>query len=275
MGWTAEETAGAVRAALAGHHRWGAGVDVHDVPVAGRDIQVLLSYARDPQRYAVCFALPDAAESAPDGPWTGTPVESPQEWAAEVAGWLEEEFCTGFARRAGRLPRDGFIELTARPGGCPDGWCLYGVTSESDVRRESGWDMAAARRARAEGRLIAWLRADHESAARTVEPPPALLRRLAHTRFGFAFTAAWPIRLLGHVAVAWEREATGVARVEAVETVEDAGPEAFRLLAGHGVHAAAEAGAHTVVGTHPGLAGLGFRSADGALRLRTRDRMPV
>lgn len=87
-----------MRGAPLERHDWGAGTDIHEALVQGSDVLVLLFYARDPLRYAVRFALPDPSDDEPDGPWTGTPVESVELWVQEVAGRLEEEFRTGFRR---------------------------------------------------------------------------------------------------------------------------------------------------------------------------------
>jgi hypothetical protein len=92
-----------------------------------------------------------------------------------------------------------------------------------------------------------------------------------------AFVAAESIRVVGHVAVVWERGEPGVARLATLETVAGTGAELARVLAGNAVHDAAEAGAQRVVSAsaHAALADLGFRQVSGVLTLETRDRQPV
>ena len=188
-----------MRGVLLGRHDWGAGIDIHEVFVQGSDVFVVLSYARDPLRYAIRCELQDPGDDEPDGPWTGTPVESVELWVEEVAGWLEEEFRTGFPRRAARMPGDGFIELRPRPGTDLGAVWLHSVLpgGEREVRPTPGLNADGPQQARREGRLIAWWQADDQSAARPIRGPLWLLRRWMRrnaVKWG-AFVAAESIRV--------------------------------------------------------------------------------
>ncbi|WP_432545330.1 hypothetical protein [Kineococcus sp. SYSU DK004] len=121
--WTGEVVVRALRERLLGEGAVTAGFAGLDVRAAlpgeppprapgpdGADavdhVVVLLRWRQDPCLYGVAFALePGGAsgdEGSPPGVSTGLPVDSPQEWAQEVAWWLAEELGTGLVRRAGR-----------------------------------------------------------------------------------------------------------------------------------------------------------------------------
>lgn len=285
MGLSADHIGAATRAALLGHHDWGAGTDIREVLIDNSDLLVVVSYARDPLSYAIRWQLPDPTADQPAGPWTGTAVSSAEEWAWEAAGWLQEEFSTGFVRRAGRTASDVGVELSRRPGKALGRLQLRAASPADDQAiRRARLDPAAAQRARADDRLITWLCVEDGSAAHRVGRAHRSSRRATHhspdaSPVARTFVAAESVRLLGQVVVSWESGGPDVARVDMLETVADAPAQVGQILAGHAVHEAAEAGATTVVTTaiHPSLAEVGFHadSSTGPMTLEARHRQPV
>lgn len=98
------------------------------------------------------------------GPWTGVPVETPQDWAYEVSGRLMEECDTGGVAWWQRCERDGDLELrwlALRVNALPqDRQPAYYVSTWSlgaaDFVGEHGLDAQPAVEAAAQDRLLAW-----------------------------------------------------------------------------------------------------------------------
>lgn len=104
------------------------GVDVRDLD---DELLVVFRWMRDPNPFGIRFPYPDAYVS----PWTGLPVESVEEWAAELAFLLMEELDTGLVRRAPRTVRDGFVELGTddAPDVAPAGYFIGEVPVADDT----------------------------------------------------------------------------------------------------------------------------------------------
>ncbi|GAA2800235.1 hypothetical protein GCM10020219_084280 [Nonomuraea dietziae] len=105
--WSRQEVLRAVRTCLL---RAGAVTDGYspvDVLAEPDSMSVIFRWRRDPNMYAIKVEFPTAPESS----WTGLPVTSADEWAADVASRLAEELQTGFVRRSRRVTRDGYVVL--------------------------------------------------------------------------------------------------------------------------------------------------------------------
>jgi hypothetical protein len=79
----------------------------HEAEVVDGLLQLTFTWRRLPYRFAVRLALEDLSE----GPWTGLPARSAEEWVYELSGRLAEEFDTGGVAWLPRLERDGLVEL--------------------------------------------------------------------------------------------------------------------------------------------------------------------
>lgn len=225
----------------------GRGVELHD-----EGVRVLFRWWSDPNTYRVRFELP---ATPVDSPWTGMPVDSADEWASGVSGWLMEELQTGLVRRAGRRDVDGVVELDPdeQRGWDITGWNVSMSAVTTPVRAALTLATAGVGPVRITqlvvgGRLISWLHAyvDNDTGSPVV----------------------------GQAAVGWVTGRAGPAGLDMVALDADVPVSVGRALAHHAVHDAAEAGATEVTTTlgHPWLHDVGFRpSADGpGLALDTR-----
>lgn len=242
--WRPERTVAAARAALA----FGVTDGFRPLRVShdGHDLVLVFRWRRDPNTYAMRFPLP-GPES--DGPWTGLPIGSPENWAHELSGMLMEELDTGIVRRARRSTDGDVVELdvddaagTSVPGyylsrvplGPDPGWWLA----------KHGLDITLPRRGHAEHRLVSWSQACTD----TLSPEPA-----------------------GHASVCWQPGTPGTASLDVLRILPGV-PDALAIeLARASVHNAADAGVRWVITTleHPALTEAGFRVAHGSLRADT------
>ncbi|MEJ5946904.1 hypothetical protein WDZ17_16540 [Pseudokineococcus basanitobsidens] len=196
-------------------------------------VVVVLRWRQDPCLYALAFPLrPDGADddpSRPPGVSTGLPVVSLEDWVVEVLWSLMEELDTGLVRRATRT-RVGDVTFLStdeatdvRPKGYHLGDVHLGPTGDAGGHlADVGLDVAVARRAHREGRLLTWV-----WAYRDVRDLPAV----------------------GHAAVATPEPhgpAAGPARLEVLEVVPGTPPTVAAALAYAAVRDAVEAGAAAV-----------------------------
>jgi hypothetical protein len=248
--WSREETLTAARERLLRAGGVTDGFGPLDVQIADDFLAVRFRWWQDPNRFVVRLRLPDTAES----PWTGCPVDSAEEWAADLAGALMEELDTGFVRRARRTPQGDEVELAwEEDRELPDilGYYISGVPFEfgPDPGRHlasAGFDISLPRRAIEEGRLISWLEAYVDNAQ------------------GRPY--------VGQAVVVGDRVSADAAVLDVLETVAGIPEDVSSILALNAVHGAAEAG-YLVVTTRladPVLTALGFISHEpGQLALST------
>ncbi|MEV0595696.1 hypothetical protein [Nonomuraea cavernae] len=279
--WSREEILGAVRTCLL---RTGAVTDGYsgvDVIAEPDSMLVIFRWRRDPNTYAIEVAFP----TVPESPWTGLPVASADEWAADVAGRLAEELATGLVRRSRRTIRDGNVVLDTHdaPDLCPAGFFIGSVPLDDgmlalsgDDREEghplprspsalvpplasdagfwlaeAGMDVTIPRKLIVEGSLACWLQAYVDNARG--EP------------------------FVGQAATSWEDEQHTTARLDLAHVQPGVPSEVRHALVRHAVCEAAETGALRVVTAIdvPELHGLGFRPAnDGGLVLHTNSAEP-
>ncbi len=209
------------------------------VDVQAEDLVVMFRWRLDPTTYGVRFTLPAVPA---DSPWTGVPVDSAEQWASDVDGWLMEELQTGLVRRAGRRRVAGLTELDpAQQRGwdttgyqvTPSGW-----SAPAQARRAltaAGVDRGRSDQLLTGGRLISWLHAYVDNAAGS------------------------PV--VGRAVVGWVTGTAGGASIDLLTVDTDVPTSVGRMLAHHAVHEAAEAGATQVTSTsaHPWLLDVGFR----------------
>ncbi len=244
------------------------GYSAVDVVAEPDAMVVLFRWRRDPNTYAVKVGYP----AGPKSPWTGLPVNSIDDWAADVECLLMEELDTGLVRRSRRMVRDGYVLLDTHdaPDPWPAGYSISPVPIGGDVElalrtppparvshlpgswlAEAGMDVTIPHQLIVEARLACWLQAYVDNARG--EP------------------------FVGHAAASWQDQRHTIARLDVVH-IQPGVPSTVReALARVAVHELAEAGALHVVTPidHPDLRTLGFTPAyDGGLELHTRRTAP-
>ncbi|WP_239101147.1 hypothetical protein [Microbispora amethystogenes] len=262
MQWSRQEVVRAVTTCLLRADTTIDGYSVVGVIAEPDCMLVLFRWRRDPNTYALKIAFP----TAPESPWTGLSVTSPDAWAADVAALLSEELGTGLVRPGRRLVRDGYVLLDTHeaPDVCPAGFSISPVPLDDAVPSlprsqktsgsppaqvaaatagcwlaEAGMDVTTPRQSIAEGKLVCWLQASVDN-------------------------ARWR-PFVGQAAASWEDEQHTVARLDLVHIRPEVPSEVRDALIRLTVFEAAEAGALRVVTAidEPELQGLGFRPACG------------
>ncbi|WP_440069491.1 hypothetical protein [Streptosporangium sp. OZ121] len=129
--WSRQEVLRAVRTCLLRAGAVTDGCSAVDVVAEPDSMLVIFRWRRDPNTYAIKVEFPTAPESS----WTGLPVTSVDEWAADVAARLAEELDTGLIRRSRRMIRDGYIVLDTHnaPDVCPAGFFISSVPLDDVV----------------------------------------------------------------------------------------------------------------------------------------------
>lgn len=286
MEWSRQEVLEAVRTRLL---RAGAVLDGYsavDVTAEPDGMLVIFHWRRDPNTYAIKVEFAMASENPwTGGSYTGLPVTSPDEWAADFAFRLRLELDTGLVRRSRRMIRDGYVLLDTRdaPDPWPDGFFINPVplldlelsASPDDLEKaysilgslptsvspaaskvgawlaRAGMDVTVPRQLIIEARLACWLQAYVNNARG--EPP------------------------VGQAAASWEDKRRTIARLDLVHVQPGVPSEVRDALVRLVICEVAEAGALRVVTALdvPELQGLGFRPANGGgLALHTRSTEP-
>ncbi|GGS82977.1 hypothetical protein GCM10010156_47040 [Planobispora rosea] len=267
--WSRQEILSALRKRLLCEGAVTDGYSGADVIADSDTMLVIFRWKRDPNMYAVEVGFPEEPES----PWTGLPVTSADEWAAEVGSRLAEELGTGLVCRGRRTIRGGYVVLDAydAPDVSPAGFFVGPVPLDNDIallrgpgRRtirtwiaalrsgfprlyaaagshlaEAGMDVTVPRQLIIEGRLACWVQAYADNA------------------HGEPF--------VGHAVASWEDGQHTIARLDLVHIQPDVPSEVCGALVRLALCEVAEAGAlHVVTAIHiPELHGLGFRPANG------------
>ncbi|MEU0483297.1 hypothetical protein ABZ260_29435 [Streptosporangium sp. NPDC006013] len=284
--WSRQEVLRAVRTCLLRAGAVTDGYSAVDVMAEPDSMLVIFRWRRDPNMYAIKVEFPTAPESS----WTGLPVTSAVEWAADVAARLAEELATGLVRRSRRMIRDGYIVLDTHdaPDVCPAGFFISSVPLDDVVLSpvppprgfrkrayftfslgspstsvsppaseagswlaEAGMDVAIPRQLIVEAKLACWLQA-----------------RIDNAR-GRPF--------IGHAAASWEDKQHTTVRLDLVHIQPGVPSEVRDALVRLTVCEAAEAGALHVVTAidDPELHRLGFRPVNGGgLTLHTSSAEP-
>ncbi|MFI7709106.1 hypothetical protein [Nonomuraea sp. NPDC049480] len=223
---------------------------------------VIFHWRRDPNTYAIKVEFPMASKSPwTGGSYTGLPVTSPDEWAADFAFRLRLELDTGLVRRSRRMIRDGYVLLDTHdaPDDCPAGFFIGSLSASvsppaSKVGAHlarAGMDITIPRQLIVEARLACWLHAYVDNARG--EP------------------------FVGQAAASWEDTRRTIARLDLVHIQPGIPSEVRDGLVRLVVREVAEAGALRVVTAvdDPEFHGLGFRPANGGgLALHTRSTEP-
>ncbi|WP_245691389.1 hypothetical protein [Sinosporangium album] len=243
---------------------------------------VIFHWRRDPNTYAIKVGFPvDSKSPWAGGSYTGLPVTSADEWAAEFAFRFAAELDTGLVRRSRRVIRDGYVLLDTHdaPDVCPAGFFIDSVSLDDvglcalpdDIEKaystlgslpasvspprsnvgawlaQAGMDVTTPRQLIVEARLACWLQAYVDNARG--EP------------------------FVGHAVASWEDKRHTIARLDLVHIQRGVPLEVRDALVRLVVCEVAEVGVLRVVTAvdDPGLHGLGFRPANGGgLALHTR-----
>lgn len=120
-----------VQAALRDGRLAGDGFHLVDAGRRGSDLVVVFRWQTNPHRFGIRFPLGDVSR----GPWTGTEVSTPREWAQQVEGYLQEELLTGCLLRTGRRPVADYIELS----GIWWHWDGAHCVGDAPERRDGHW----------------------------------------------------------------------------------------------------------------------------------------
>ncbi|WP_239513996.1 hypothetical protein [Streptosporangium sp. 'caverna'] len=247
---------------------------------------VIFHWRRDPNLYAIKVEFPTAPKSS----WTGLPVASADEWAADVASRLQEELDTGLVRRSRRMIRDGYVLLDTHdaPDVGPAGFFISSVPLDDVVlspvpSSRSFWKRSyvtfslgspSASVSRPASKAGSWL----AKAGMDVTIPRQLIVE--------AKLACWlqarvnnargrPV--VGHAAASWEDKQHTTVRLDLVHIQPGVPSEVRDALVRLTVCEAAEAGALHVVTAidDPELHRLGFRPVNGGgLTLHTSSAEP-
>ncbi|GGP88694.1 hypothetical protein GCM10010140_18040 [Streptosporangium pseudovulgare] len=256
-----------------------------DVVVEPDNLLVLFRWRRDPNVYAVEVALP----ATPTSPWTGLPVTSVYEWAADVMAGLSENLATGLVLRSRRKVRDGYVVLDARDlvDVCPAGYFIESVPlvgAPSSWRPSFSWP---------------WRNRTHVTWGPPEEPVPLPVSKVGSWLARAGMDVSLPRQLIaetrlacwlqayvdndrgepyvGHTAVSWEDTRCTTARLHLVHIKPGVLSEVRGALVRSAVRMVTENGAlHVVTAIDvPELHRLGFRPAnEGGLTLRTSDADP-
>ncbi|MEV0310670.1 hypothetical protein [Nonomuraea fuscirosea] len=252
--WSRREVLAAVTTCLSRADAVTEGYSTVNVRPEPDGMLVLFRWRRDPNLYAIAVEYP----TAPRSPWTGLPVHSAYEWAADVAGRLSEELATGLVRRARRTVRGGYVLLDPRdaPDVNPPGYSISLVpphpTEPGSWLAKAGLDVTIPRQLSAGSRLTCWLQAYGYNERR--------------------------MTVVGQAAASWENEERTTVRLDLVQVLPGFPPEVCHALVRLAVFEAAEAGALRVVTEidDAALAELGFRPALGdGLVLHTDIQRPA
>ncbi|MFF0310198.1 hypothetical protein ACFYSC_22430 [Streptosporangium sp. NPDC004379] len=253
-----------------------------DVVMEPDNLLVVFRWRRDPNVYAVEVAFP----ATPTSPWTGLPVTSAYEWAADVMAGLSENLATGLVLRSRRKVRDGYVVLDARDAVdvCPAGYFIDSVPlvgAPSSSRPPFSWS---------------WRRRTHVTWGPPEESVPLPASEVGSWLAGAGMDVSLPRRLIaearlacwlqahvdndrgepyvGQVVASWEDARCATARLDLVHTKPGVPSEVRGALVRSAVRMVTENGAlHVVTALDvPELHGLGFRPANGGgLTLRTSD----
>ncbi|NUW40429.1 hypothetical protein [Nonomuraea rhodomycinica] len=254
------------------------GYSAVDVVAEPDAMSVTFRWRRDPTVYAVEVGFP----AAPKSPWTGLPVTSVEEWAADVESLLMEELDTGLVRRSRRTVREGYVLLDTgdAPDPWPAGFSISPVPYGDDVVLSVREGAYAIRRSRSASRSPhaaepgSWL----AEAGMDVTIPRQLIAeaRLACWLQAYADNARGEPHV-GHAAASWEDERHTIARLDVAHILPGVPSEVRQALMRVAVREVVEAGAVRVVTAigDPELRGLGFRPAnDGGLVLHAGSTEP-
>ncbi|MGV9323577.1 hypothetical protein [Streptosporangium sandarakinum] len=283
--WSREEALEAVRACLPGVSAMTDECSDLDVVVEPDNLLVVFRRRRDPNVYAVEVAFPET----PTSPWTGLPVTSAYEWAADVMADLSENLATGLVLRSRRKVRDGYVVLDARDSVevCPAGYFIDSVPlvgAPSSWRPSFSWP---------------WRNRTHVTWVPPEEPVPLPASKVGSWLAGAGMDVSLPRRLItearlacwlqayvdndrgepyvGHVVASWEDMRRIIARLDLVHIKPGVPSEVRGALVRSAVRMVIEDGAlHVVTAIDVSeLHGLGFRPAnEGGLTLRTGDADP-
>lgn len=229
MAWSADDGIAQVPSVLRDGPLARTGFHLVDAVRRGSDLLVVFRWQANPHRFGIRFPLGDVSR----GPWTGTEVSTPREWAGQVEGHLEEELLTGCLLRAGRRPVADFIELSGIWWHWDGAHCVRNVPEGRDGHW-LGWDGLHLRRARRLSR-----------------------DRIASLQAYVSNADSEPV--VGQAVVDWAGSAA--ARLTLVKLVPGTPPSVGFDLAWAAMHLAADAGAAQVVTSleAPWVGKLGFR----------------
>ncbi|MGW4411129.1 hypothetical protein ACWEJ6_44335 [Nonomuraea sp. NPDC004702] len=279
--WSREEIVEAVRTYLLRSGAITDGFSAAEVVAEPDNLLVTFHWRRDPNVYAVEVRFP----TAPISPWTGLPVTSADEWAAEALSSLAEELATGLVSRSRRKVRDGYVVLDARnaPDVSPPGFHLSPVPLVGAP--------SLPRRLRRRGTYVTW------GSSEELVPLPAsetgtwlaeagMDVRVPHRLIAEDRLACWLQAYVnndsghpdvGHAVASWEDTRHTIARLDLVYIQPGVPTEVRGALARLAVRMVTEDGAlHVVTALDlPELHELGFRpTTAGELTFDTIDPAP-
>ncbi|WP_157677225.1 hypothetical protein [Auraticoccus monumenti] len=244
--WSTAELAEALSPLLVGTRGLLRPRDCTVLDVRPREHDVLVRFRWMSYPHVLGRGLPPRSQYTEDGGSL-----EPRYWASDALTWFDEQLCTGLLVTASRRERPGFIELVDRPGPAADRrFCTTStepddedVWSAVDLFEQDGFDTRPVRAIRADGSLIAWVRAHLDS--RTGSP--------------------W----VGHAAVT--RTGATTARLEFCEVAGDVPGTVVVDLCRTAAHIASWHGAQRVVTSlgQPELSILGFVQRDDHRELDT------
>jgi hypothetical protein len=245
---TYDEVLSAAQDALLGPAAVTSGFDGTSVDIEQDHLVIGFRWRRHPRQFQVRLPLGDLR----NGPWTGVPTGTAEEWVHEVSGLLMEELDTGATHWAVRYECNGRIELGLDAG--PPSRSRYYVSDRSisgaSCLSDQGLDVRAAVAAEASGSLRAWLQMYVDSAQ------------------------GGPV--VAHVVLTGAA-GSALAQVSVLQALDEVPLPDLTRLAHHGLCVAAEAGAEriTCAFQHPALVAAGMRIDEEQLLLDVLAPWPV